>query len=90
MNERIWETRFRVSLDNQDELLGICEGYSEVDETFTFEVRGMRPSFVVIFSNDMKQAFRRGMSIKRKLVGHGLEPRSFKLVKACNAEVDSF
>ena len=77
-----WETRFRLSMSNNEELMGICEGFAEVDETFIFEVRGASPSIVVILSDDEKQAFRRGMSIKRKLIGHGVKPSWFKLREA--------
>lgn len=77
-----YETRFRLSMSNSEELMGICEGFAEVDESFTFEVRGASPSFVVILSSDEKQAFRRGMSIKRKLIKHGVTPVWFKLREA--------
>ena len=84
MKETIWETKFRLSMSNNEELMGICEGYSEVDDTFTFEVRGKSPSLVVISSSDEKQAFRRGMSIKRKLITHEVTPTWFKLKEAKN------
>jgi len=79
-----WITMFRVSKKNEKELLGICEGFASVDDTFTYEARGHERPFVVIYSGDEKQAFRRGMSIKRKLVIHGKTPNFFKL-----KEVDS-
>ena len=75
----MYETIFRVSKRNQKELLGICEGFSSVDDTFTFEVRGRGRPKVVIVSDDEKQAFRRGMAIKRRLIKHGKSPNSFKL-----------